>query len=108
MRPSPSALATARECALVMASTGSRRRLPSCATRSAGEPPLCLLVHRAIDNDIVEGAMNEHDRGLRSFDAIHLATARILGDDLSAIAGYGDRLLKAAADAGLGTASPRD
>lgn len=52
--------------------------------------------------------MNEHDRGLRSFDAIHLATARILGDDLSAIASYGDRLLKAAADAGLGTASPRD
>lgn len=52
--------------------------------------------------------MNEPDRGLCSLDAIHLATARILGDDLSAIVSYDDRLLKAAADAGLGTASPRD
>lgn len=62
----------------------------------------------AIDNDIVEGAMNEPDRGLRSLDAIHLATARILGEDLSAIVSYDDRLLKAAEDAGLGTVSPRD
>ncbi|MGO9077561.1 MAG: PIN domain-containing protein [Streptosporangiaceae bacterium] len=37
-----------------------------------------------IDDDIVEGAMNEPDRGLRSLDAVHLATARILGEDLDA------------------------
>jgi predicted nucleic acid-binding protein len=61
-----------------------------------------------IDSDIVEGAMNEPDRGLRSLDAIHLATARILSADLSAVVSYDDRLLKAAADAGLGTESPRD
>jgi predicted nucleic acid-binding protein len=41
-------------------------------------------------------------------DTIHLATARILGEDLSAIASYDDRLLKAAADTGLGVESPRD
>jgi uncharacterized protein len=40
--------------------------------------------------------------------AIHLATARILGADLDAIVSYDDRLLKAAAEAGLPTASPRD
>jgi hypothetical protein len=62
----------------------------------------------AIDDDIVEGAMNEPDRGLRSLDAIHLATARILGEDLDAIVSYDDRLLQAATDAGLATASPRD
>ena len=62
----------------------------------------------AIDDDIVEAAMNEPDRGLRSLDAIHLATARILGEDLDAIVSYDDRLLKAATDAGLATASPRD
>ena len=62
----------------------------------------------AIDDDIVKGAMNEPDRGLRSRDAIHLATARILGEDLDAIVSYDDRLLKAAAEAGLATASPRD
>ncbi len=62
----------------------------------------------AIDEDIVEAAMNEPDRGLRSLDAIHLATARILGEDLDALVSYDDRLLKAATDAGLGTACPRD
>lgn len=62
----------------------------------------------AIDDDIVEAAMNEPDRGLRSLDAIHLATARVLGEDLDALVSYDDRLLKAAADAGLITASPRD
>ena len=62
----------------------------------------------AIDDAIVEGAMNEPDRGLRSPDAIHLATARILGEDLDALVSYDDRLLKAATDAGLETASPRD
>jgi predicted nucleic acid-binding protein len=62
----------------------------------------------AIDDDIVDGAMNEPDRGLRSLDAIHLATARILGEDLDAIVSYDDRLLKAATDAGLATVSPRD
>jgi len=61
----------------------------------------------AIDDDIVAGAMNEPDRGLRSQDAIHLATARVLGPDLDAIVSYDDRLLKAAQDAGLPAGSPR-
>ncbi len=62
----------------------------------------------AMDEDIVEGAMNEPGRGLRSLDAIHLATARILGPDLDAVVSYDDRLIKAANDAGLTTVSPRD
>jgi predicted nucleic acid-binding protein len=62
----------------------------------------------AIDDDVVEGAMNEPDRGLRSLDAIHLATARILGEDLDAVVSYDDRLLRAATEAGLATESPRD
>lgn len=62
----------------------------------------------AIDDDIVEGAMNEPDRGLRSLDAIHLATARLLSEDLDTIVSYDDRLLKAATEAGLPVASPQD
>jgi hypothetical protein len=50
----------------------------------------------------------EPDRGLRSLDAIHLATARMLVPDLDAIVSYDDRLTKAADDAGLPTVSPRD
>lgn len=62
----------------------------------------------AIDDEVVEGAMNEPDRGLRSLDAIHLATARVLGPDLDAVISYDDRLLRAASDAGIPVASPTD
>ncbi len=62
----------------------------------------------AIDDDIVEGAMNEPDRGLRSLDAIHLATARVLAPELDGLVSYDDRLVRAAADAGLDVVSPRD
>lgn len=62
----------------------------------------------AIDDDIVEGAMNEPDRGLRSLDAIHLATARILAPELDALVTYDDRLASAAIDAGLATLAPED
>jgi len=62
----------------------------------------------AIDDDIVEGAVNEPDRRLRSLHAIHLATARVLGPDLDAVVSYDDRLIRAATEAGLATVSPRD
>jgi uncharacterized protein len=62
----------------------------------------------AIDDEIVEGAMNEPDRGLRSRDAIHLATARILAPEPDALLTFDDRLARAASDAGLVTVSARD
>lgn len=62
----------------------------------------------SIDDDIVDAAMNEPDRMLRSLDAIHLATARVLGPDLTALVTYDDRLADAAVDAGFEVASPRD
>jgi predicted nucleic acid-binding protein len=62
----------------------------------------------AMDDEVVDGTMNEPDRALRSLDAIHLATARIFGDELDGLVSYDDRLLRAAEDAGLATVSPRD
>jgi uncharacterized protein len=67
---------------------------------------LAAFSYISIDDDIVDAAMNEPDRGLRSLDAIHLATARIFTPELDALVTYDDRLIKAAADAGLATASP--
>jgi predicted nucleic acid-binding protein len=61
-----------------------------------------------MDDDIVEAAMNEPDRMLRSLDAIHLATARVLGQELAALVTYDDRLAAAAADAGFTVVTPRD
>jgi predicted nucleic acid-binding protein len=60
-----------------------------------------------IDDDIVDAAMNEPDRMLRSLDAIHLATARVLGTDLTGLATYDDRLAAAAKDGGFEIVSPR-
>jgi predicted nucleic acid-binding protein len=60
-----------------------------------------------IDEDIVRAAMAEPDPLLRSLDAIHLATARLLGNDLTAVLTYDDRLAKAADDAGIPVHTPR-
>lgn len=60
-----------------------------------------------IDDEVVEAAMNEPDRMLRSLDAIHLATARVLGPDLDGLATYDDRLVVAAKDAGIPVIDPR-
>jgi uncharacterized protein len=68
---------------------------------------LAAFSYVAIDDDVVEPAMNEPDRTLRSRDAMHLATARILAPELEAFVTYDDRLLKAASDAGISTASPK-
>jgi predicted nucleic acid-binding protein len=61
-----------------------------------------------IDDEVVDTAMNEPDRMLRSLDAIHLATARILGPGLDGLATYDDRLTAAAKDAGIPVVDPRD
>jgi predicted nucleic acid-binding protein len=59
-----------------------------------------------IDDEVVDAAMNEPDRMLRSLDAIHLATARVLGPDLTGLATYDDRLTTAANDAGIHVVAP--
>lgn len=59
-----------------------------------------------IDDEIVDAAMNEPDRMLRSLDAIHLATARVLGPDLTGLVTYDDRLAAAANDAGMPVVAP--
>jgi predicted nucleic acid-binding protein len=61
-----------------------------------------------IDEDVVRAAMVEPEPLLRSLDAIHLATARLLGAELTALLTYDDRLAKAAQDAGITTHTPHD
>ena len=69
---------------------------------------LSAFSYIAIDDDVVDAAMNEPGRALRSPDAIHLATARILAEDLDGLATYDARLAAAAGEAGLVTVSPQD
>ena len=44
---------------------------------------------------------------LRTLDAIHIATALAMGDDLLAIVTYDERMIEAARLLGLATESPR-
>ena len=55
---------------------------------------------------VVESASRLPDPMLRSLDAIHLATALVLREDLHALVTYDERLAEAAGAHGLTVASP--
>lgn len=55
---------------------------------------------------VVTAATAEPDPGLRSLDAVHVATARVLRLNLSGFVSYDQRQVAAAVDAGLPVMSP--
>lgn len=59
-----------------------------------------------LSRSVAEAAGALTPPALRSLDAIHLASALILADDLAAFVTYDKRLLVAAREAGLPVASP--
>jgi predicted nucleic acid-binding protein len=59
-----------------------------------------------IDDRILEAAGTLEPRIMRTLDAIHLATATTLGDDLDSIVTYDQRMAEAARLLGLSTATP--
>jgi hypothetical protein len=56
--------------------------------------------------DVLDNSATLPPQGLTPAQAIHLASALALKRDLSAFVAYDERLLAAAADSGLPTASP--
>ena len=88
------------ELVRVVRRAGLPRLIPEARKLLAGVHLIRLddaLLDRAADLDPIE---------LRSLDAIHLAAAASLGDDLAAVVSYDDRLLAAATSLGLPTATP--
>lgn len=71
------------------------------ADRLLGEVDVLVLTGATFDR---AGRLDPD--GLRSLDAIHLASALALVDDLAGIVAYDQRLLGAAAGAGISTSSP--
>ena len=69
-------------------------------------PTLARLYRVEIDPSIRADAGSLADPELRSLAAIHLATARAMGAELTSFVSYDRRLLRAAAALGLPTASP--
>ena len=60
----------------------------------------------AVDTDILDNAAMLDPLGLRSLDAIHLATALRLAEELDALVTYDRRMIEAATLLGLPVASP--
>ncbi len=63
------------------------------------------LVH--LDDELLDDAATLDASVLRTLDAIHLAAARVFGDELTAVVTYDDRLGRSASILGLAVARPR-
>ena len=61
----------------------------------------------AIDDRILDSSGILEPRVLRTLDAIHLATALAIGDDLDAVVTYDERMVEAARLLGLAVVTPR-
>lgn len=59
-----------------------------------------------VDDGVIDGACQQHDPMLRSLDSIHLATARVVGAELTGVVTYDDRLAAAANAAGFPVLRP--
>lgn len=59
-----------------------------------------------INNRILNGAGSMQPAALRSLDAIHLATAQLLGDAVGVVVTYDERMAEAARALGFTVASP--
>jgi predicted nucleic acid-binding protein len=74
---------------------------------AAGRAVLARLDLIRVNDKVLDAAGQMLPPDLRSLDAIHLATARELGRDLSRLIAYDERLLEGARRLGVPVASPR-
>ncbi len=83
------------------------RRIGATARQHAtAERLLAAVITISITDELLDAAGNLAEPGLRSLDAIHLATAQSLGSGLTDFVSYDKRLLAAARAAGLPVAAP--
>lgn len=94
------------ELARVEVVRAARRASTDPAVEQRAGEVLAGLHLLKVDDDILTRAARLEPRMLRSLDAVHLATALILGDDLGAMAVYDTNLAAAAAVYGLEVVAP--
>src|SRR6266545_2250505 len=75
--------------------------------RATADKLLDVVVTISVSDELLDAAGHLTEPGLRSLDAIHLATALRLGTGLRDFVTYDRHLLAAAKSAGLATAAPR-
>lgn len=89
-----------------------RTELRRAAARAGGRAPARAdrIVAAAdllcVTAEVFDDAGRLAPRSLRSFDALHLAAAQLLGPDLAGVVAYDTRLAEAADALGLDVASP--
>lgn len=82
-------------------------RRHSAAALAAARARLDAIAIMAMTPDVFERAAELDRQILRTLDALHLAAALTVGDELEGIATYDDRLAEAAAIHGVPTATPK-
>lgn len=82
----------------------ARRVGPSAARRADEVVTRLGLID--LDDDVIQRASKLAPPDLRTLDAIHLATALSLGDDLGAVCAYDARLTSVAEELGLEMLAP--
>ena len=83
-----------------------RRARSSDAERRRATDVLARIALVRIDDDILEAAAEVEPAELRSLDAIHLATALSIHEELVALVSYDDRFAAAAKRHGLKVLAP--
>jgi predicted nucleic acid-binding protein len=82
----------------------ARRRGPE--TTPAASQLLAEIALVPVDHLVLDLATALEPAALRTLDALHLASASSLGDAVTAVVAYDERLLRAADLIGISTASP--
>lgn len=83
-----------------------RRSGAGAASQRRAHDVLERIALLPIDRPVIDAASELGPSDLRSLDAIHLATALSVGDDLAGLVTYDDRLAVAAAAARIGVWAP--
>jgi predicted nucleic acid-binding protein len=108
----PALIAYLRRRSLAVSATLLRTEALRAATRASPATVLaCRLALRDmafvdLGRDLLDQAGTLAPAGLRSLDAVHVAAALSLGDDLDELVTYDGRMAAAATAAGLAVASP--
>lgn len=76
------------------------------AAESRGREVLHVLDLVRVNDRVLDAAASLMPAEIHSLDAIHLATAQLLGEDLGRVVTYDERMVDAAKHLGLPTASP--
>lgn len=76
------------------------------AGTTAGRAVLARLELLRVNDRVLADAASLEPAELRTLDAIHLATARRFGNELSLVVTYDDRMASAAGHLGIRTATP--